>query len=96
MAVEQHALNVSDNPAMKALVAEVCRTRQPRVLRDEETGAEVVVRPAPKRSPSRARPVGRDDALFQLIGIGHSGRPSNASEHKHEALEEAYRAHHSS
>lgn len=117
MATEQHAIDISDNPEMKELVAEVCRTRQPKVLRDEQTGAEVIVRPnAPRhslartqpkrsedaspasapalprrRSPSTARPVTRDDALYRLVGIGTSATPTNDAEHKHEAIEEAHR-----
>lgn len=138
----QHPINVSDNPIMRELVEDVFRTRQSRVLRVDDTGAEVEVKPrgakrtraaggkptAPggrsrsvvgtgpsagmeasenhdkylagakkaKRSPLKARPLTEDDALFALVGIGKTGIPSNASEHKLAAFDEAYRKLHNS
>jgi hypothetical protein len=35
----------------------------------------------------------KDDPLFGLIGIGHSGIPGGVSGKKHEYLARAYRAH---
>lgn len=52
MPQEQHAINVSDNPAMRQLVEDVFRTRQSKLLR-VDSGEAVFVTPA--RSSRRAK-----------------------------------------
>jgi len=82
MAHEQQAIDVSNIPAMKELVDEVFRTRQARVLRDDETGAEVVVKPAtPKRSRvPRGKPTSVDDPLWKIVGMAKGDQPTDVSE----------------
>src|SRR5688500_8451442 len=53
------------------------------------TGEEVSPKPPKKRSQAKAQPVTSDDALFRLIGIGHSGK-GDISANKHKYLAEAY------
>lgn len=95
MAQEQQTVDIADIPAVRELAEEVARTRRPKVLRvaDEDVAIVMPVASPRRRSPSKARPVTHDDALFRLVGIGRSEKPSNAAEHKHEALEQAYRSH---
>ncbi|HVA18709.1 MAG TPA: hypothetical protein VMU55_00875 [Solirubrobacteraceae bacterium] len=98
MTQELAPIDVSTMPELRRLVEDVQRTqRTQRLTVDSEEVAVLMPAKKPRRrSYSRARPVTEDDPLFRLIGIGRSGTPSNASEHKHEALDEAYRSlHHS-
>jgi uncharacterized protein (DUF433 family) len=60
--------------------------------KDIVTGEEVSPKPPKKRSQAKAQPVTSDDALFRLIGIGHSGK-GDISENKHKYLAEAYLHH---
>jgi hypothetical protein len=50
MAQEQQTINVSNNPVLRDLVEEVARTRQPKVLRVDDSQTEVVLMPAKPRS----------------------------------------------
>jgi hypothetical protein len=98
MATEQHSINIADIPTpLQEIAREVSRTRHRQRLPVDGEDVTIIVEPLrPRRSPSKARPVTKDDPLMELIGIGRSGRPSNASENKHEALAEAYqKLHHS-
>lgn len=94
MAEQLQPIDLNTNPDLYRLVDEVAATRTPRQLqRNGEDVAEI--RPpahSRRRSPSKARPVTKDDPLFRLIGIGNSGG-SNVAQHKHEHLAEAYREH---
>ena len=56
------------------------------------TGEEIFPQPLKKRSQANAQPVTSDDALFRLMGIGHSGK-GDISAHKHQYLAEAYLHH---
>lgn len=97
MPEQLQAINIADVPALRELVAEVTRTRKRRSPSVDGEDVTLILEPSkPRRSPSRARPVTRDDALYHLVGIGKSDTPSNAAEHKHEALAEAYRKLHTS
>jgi hypothetical protein len=49
------------------------------------------VKPVAKRS-ARGKPVTKDDPLWNLVGIGHSGR-GDVSANKHKYLAEAYLHH---
>ena len=100
MVQELRHVNIRDleaGPDWEQLVAQVRTTGKPAILC---AGGEDIAELRPlkpkrgRRSPSRALPVTEADPLFRLVGIGRSGKPSNASEHKHEALEEAYRSSH--
>lgn len=69
MAQEQQAINVSNNPALRQLVEEVARTRQPKVLRVDESQAEVVLLPAKPRSRRAAlTPAKREEILRATFG----------------------------
>lgn len=96
MVRELKSLDISEMPALRALVEEIRQDGHPRLLRAD--GQDVaVLEPAKRashRSPSRALPVTEDDPLFRLAGIGKSGKPASAAEHKHQALDEAYRLSH--
>ena len=94
MTEQLQPIDLNTRPDLLAVVDEVVTTRHPRQLqRNGENVAEInPVAQRRRRSPSKARPVTRDDPLFGLIGIGNSGG-SNVAQHKHEYLAEAYREH---
>lgn len=91
------SVDISNAPDLERLAEAVRLSGKPHALK---RGAETVavIRPATRKeggttSPRRRRTgvLGPDDALFQLIGIGASGR-SDVSSNKHTYLAEAYRA----
>lgn len=81
------SINVSSVPELLRIAEEVRASGRPRLLRrdDEDLAMVVPARPA-RRSPSRARAVTEDDALFRLIGIGETDVPGGISARKHEFL----------
>jgi hypothetical protein len=89
---EPQRIDISSLPELLKLVQEVRTTNEPAVLQQESEDLALLspVRPA-SRSTVKAKPVTRDDALFQLIGIGKSGIPGGVSGKKHEYLVRAYR-----
>ena len=89
---EPQRIDISSLPELLKLVQEVRTTNEPAVLQQESEDLALLspVRPA-SRSKTTAKPVTRDDALFQLIGIGKSGIPGGVSGKKHEYLVRAYR-----
>jgi hypothetical protein len=90
-------VEISNTPDLEHLAESVRKTGKPHALK---RGAETlaVVRPAPQkevgmRFPRRRRSgiLRPDDALFQLAGIGASGR-GDVSSNKHKYLADAYAA----
>ena len=92
MARQLRIVDVSDQPDVLRMAEEVRATREPRLLRrDGEDLAMLTPVRRPRRPPSRARPLTRDDALFRLIGIAEGSVPGGVSGKKHEYLARAYR-----
>jgi|SRR5581483_371393 len=82
-------------PELARLADEVRATGEPRVLRQEQDGVEVVIHlaPAPRRRVARAprgRPTSADDPLWQIVGLGRSAGPTDVASNKHQYLAEAY------
>ena len=89
---EPQRINISSIPELLKLVQEVRTTNEPAVLQQESEDLALLSPVRPKKpSKIKAKPVTRDDALFQLIGIGKSGIPGGISGKKHEYLARAYR-----
>jgi hypothetical protein len=82
---------IESAPTLSALVDEVERSGEPKVLvRD---GADVaVISPAPRRTKKRRKTgiLKPDDPLFGLFGIGDSGIPGGMSSDKYKYFEEAF------
>jgi hypothetical protein len=92
MAKETQRIDITETPELRRFVEQVQATQSPVVLqRDGEDLAILTPAPRKRQSPSKARPVTRDDALFTLIGIGRSSVPGGVSGKKHEHLVKAYR-----
>jgi hypothetical protein len=69
MAQEQQAINVSHIPALRELVEEVARTRQPKRLRVDESHAEVVLTPVkPRGGRTDLTPAEREELLRTTFG----------------------------
>jgi len=95
MAKEPQVIDISHLPELVRLAQEVRVTKKPRLLRWESEDLAVLIPVRPKkRTPSKARPVTGDDALFRLIGIGKSGIAGGISEKKHEYFARASRLRH--
>ena len=79
------AIDVSDQPELLRLAEEVHTSGEARLLRRASQELAVLLPTTPRpRSPSRARPLTRDDALFRLIGIGSSDVPGGVAGRTHE------------
>ena len=89
---ELKPVDVTSTPDVLRLAEEVARSGLPVLLRTDGQDLAVLA-PAvrTRRRPGRARPVTRDDSLFNLIAIGKSQTEGGVSEQKHEALARAYR-----
>src|SRR5581483_8701068 len=90
---ERHqVIDISENLEIKQLIDEVFRTRQPKVLRDDETGAEVIVRPAAPRRPRspRGKPTTAGDSMWRIIGIAKEEQAADVSENHDQYLADAY------
>jgi hypothetical protein len=92
---ELKALDISAMPEVRRLAEEVQASNEPRLLqRDGEDVAILMpVPPARKAARSRRGPLTREDALFQLVGIGSSDVPGGVSGKKHEYYARAHRQH---
>ena len=86
-------IDISQMPELLTLAHEVRSTNEPPVLQQDSEDLALLspVRPK-KRSQTKAQPVTSEDALFRLIGIGHSGK-GDISANKHQYLAEAYLHH---
>lgn len=90
---EPQRIDISSLPELLKLVQEVRTTNEPALLQQESEDLAMLtpVKPAAKRSV-RGKPTTADDPLWQLVGIGHSGK-GDVSENKHKYLAEAYLPH---
>jgi hypothetical protein len=90
MAKEPKRIDISRMPDLLTLAHEVQSTNEPRILHQDSEDLVLLspVRPK-KRSQTKAQPVTSNDALFRLIGIGHSGK-GDISANKHKYLADAY------
>ncbi|MDO8674063.1 MAG: hypothetical protein Q7O66_21840 [Dehalococcoidia bacterium] len=89
---ELETIDISNEPELLRLVDEIRSAREPRLLRRNHEDLAILTPINPrKRALFRAAPVTRDDALFDLIGIGESQIPGGVSGKKHEYLAKAYR-----
>ena len=93
MAKETKHIDVSSIPELVKLAQEVRRTNEPAVLQQEREDLAMLtpIKPVTKRSV-RGKPTSVDDPLWNLVGIGHSGK-GDVSENKHKYLAEAYLPH---
>ena len=86
-------IDISRMPELLNMVQEVRTTNEPAVLQQDSEDLALLspVRPK-KRSQTKAQPVTSEEALFRLIGIGHSGK-GDISENTLQYLAEAYLHH---
>ena len=83
---EALSVDVSGNPELLSLAQEVKQSGRPRVLRtDGEALARVSPMPTRQRRP-RGKRTSADDPIWDIVGMGRSGEPSNVSEHVDEFL----------
>lgn len=87
-------IDISAIPELLSIATEVRRTNEPRILKQDTEDLAIL---APIKPPTtisvRGKPVTKDDPLWNLVGIGHSGR-DDISANKHKYLAEAYLRHH--
>ncbi len=90
MAEQFQSINVSDNPAIKQLVDEVFHTRQPRVLRNDDTGAAVEVRPLKTKRARmpRGKRTSPHDPLWNIVGMAQSEGPTDVARNHDKYLAE--------
>ena len=90
MAKEPKHIDISHIPELQKLVHEVRQTNEPTILREErEDVAKLTpIKPKAKRG-ARGKPTTADDPLWNLVGLGHSGK-GDVSANKHTYLAEAY------
>jgi hypothetical protein len=93
VAKEPKRIDISSIPELLSIAHEVQRTNEPRILQQDSEDVAILtpVKPVVKRS-ARGKPVTKDDPLWNLVGIGHSGR-GDISANKHQYLAEAYLHH---
>ncbi len=89
MAHEAVPVDVTDNPALRALGEEVKRTRTTYVLRADGEELAWVGPPPRRRSRLMGKPTTADDPLWSITGLAHSGAPSNVAANVDAYLAEA-------
>jgi hypothetical protein len=94
MAKEPKRIDISSIPELLSIAHEVQRTNEPRILQQdsEDVAILIPVKPVAKSPRARGKPVTKDDPLWNLVGVGHSGR-GDVSANKHKYLDEAYLHH---
>ena len=90
MAKQLKTIEISHIPELVRMAEEVCASGESRVLRRRRKDL-VVLRPlrSSKRVLPRGKPFTREDALWNIVGIGRSGL-TDISGNKHKYLSEAY------
>ena len=93
MAKELKRIDIGSIPELLKLAQEVRTTNEPAVLQQESEDVALLspIKPVTKRR-ARGKPTSADDPLWNLVGIGHSGR-GDISENKHTYLADAYLHH---
>jgi hypothetical protein len=86
-------VDISGIPELLSIAQEVRQTNEPAILQQEreELAMLTPIKPVAKRRV-RAKPTSADDPLWNLVGIGHSGK-GDVSANKHKYLAEAYLPH---
>jgi hypothetical protein len=86
-------IDISGIPELVKLAREVRQTNTPAILREEREELAMVtpIKPVAKRRV-RGKPTSADDPLWNLVGIGHSGK-GDVSANKQKYLAEAYLRH---
>lgn len=95
MAKEPKRIDIRAIPELLSIAEEVRRTNEPRILKQgsEDLAILAPINPWAKRR-AKGKPVTKDDPLWKLVGIGHSGGPGDVSANKHKYLADAYLHHH--
>lgn len=95
MAKEPKRIDISAIPELLSIAEEVRRTNEPRILKQDSEDLAILtpIKPVAKRG-AKGKPVTKDDPLWNLVGIGHSGGPGDVSANKHKYLADAYLHHH--
>jgi len=93
MAKDLKRIDISGIPELLSIAHEVRSANESRILRQDGEDLAILtpIKPAAKRS-ARGKPVTKDDSLWKLVGIGHSGA-GDISANKHKYLAEAYLNH---
>jgi len=95
MAEGLKTIDVSNMPEALEIARRVQQTNEAQVLSiNGENIAVVMPLPMAASSPRKGRSFTKEDSLFKLIGIGHSGISGGISEKKHEYLLETNRRQH--
>ena len=86
-------IDISGIPELLSIAQEVRQTNEPAILQQkrEELAMLTPIKPVVKRRV-RGKPTNADDPLWNLVGIGHSGK-GDVSANKHKYLAEAYLPH---
>lgn len=94
MAKQLKRIDISAIPELLSIAHEVRRTNESRVLKQDNEDLVILapIKLMAKRG-ARGKPVTKDDPLWNLVGIGHSGK-GDISANKHNYLAEAYLRHH--
>ena len=91
MAKELKPLDITSDPELLRLAEEVRNSGESRVLtRADEELAVVSPMKSIRRRRAKKGPFTKDDALWDIVGIGRSEGPTDVSENKHRYLAEAY------
>ena len=93
MAKELKRIDIGSIPELLKLAQEVRTTNESAVLQQESEDVALLspIKPVSKRRV-RGKPTTADDPLWNLVGIGHSGR-GDISANKHTYLADAYLHH---
>lgn len=94
MAAEVHRIDLKNAPSLAELIEEVRKTNRPRIIRADGEDVAVLMPTSNGKRLSKRQQKGafsRDDALWDVIGIGRSG-VSDVSTNKDKYLAEAYLA----
>jgi hypothetical protein len=86
-------IDISRMPELLQLAHEVRATNEPAILQQEREDLAMLtpIHPVARRRVG-GKPTSADDPLWNLVGIGHSGR-GDISENTHKYLAEAYLHH---
>lgn len=84
MQQELPALDIANLPQLEQAAEEVRETKKPRrIVRGNEELAILHPAKKPRRTRLPGRPTAADDALWELIGMGHSGRHDISANKQH-------------
>ena len=87
---EAKGIDISKMPDLVALAEEVCKTGEPRLLKRDDEDLAILMPVGRTAKRSKGHPITKHDALWNIVGIGHSGK-GDISANKHKYLAEAYK-----